>query len=98
MYGICSTSIKTSTRMDANVIRRAIPRRPGVGWRSCRTRCSHEVDSWNEKPSNIQSPHDRHGGCPDTEQSGIWILNTNSHRESRRQVHPIEGPFDVGES
>src|ERR1700722_16517381 len=52
-YGICSISIKTSTRIDENVIRRALLRRWGVGWRSCQMRCSHGVGFGNEKSLNI---------------------------------------------
>src|ERR1700692_1302545 len=98
MYGICSTSINTSTRMDANVIRRELLRRPGVGWRSCQTRCSHGVGFGNEKSLTIRLSHHRHGCSSDTEQIGIGVLNTNANREPRREMHPVEGPFDIGES
>src|ERR1700722_16586141 len=98
MYGICSTSIKTSTTTDENVIRRALLRRSGVGWRSCQMRSSHGVGFGNEKSLNIQLSHDRHRRSSYAEQIGIGVLNTNTNREPRRQMHPIEGPFDVGQS
>src|ERR1700680_866992 len=98
MYGICSTSIKTSTRMDANVIRRVLLRRPGVGWRSCQMRRSHGVEFGDEKSLTIRLSHDRHGCSYDTEQIGIGVLNTNADREPRREMHPVEGPLGIGES
>src|ERR1700733_1326679 len=98
MYGICSSSIKTSTRMDASVMRREVLRRPGVGWRSCQIRCSQGVRSGSEKSLTIGLSHDRYSRCSDTEKIRIGVLNTNTNREPGRQMHPIEGPFDVGQS
>ena len=53
---------------------------------------------WTRIVAKVTLPHDRDRGLTDAEELRIGIVDAHANGETRREVHPVERTFDVGQA
>src|SRR4051812_43991631 len=92
--------MSTSAITVASTMRRVAARRPGAGCRSCQSLCPHDglKDAAIAAAVMTGLPHDRDSRGANPEECGIRILYMDTHRKTRRKMHPIECALHVGQA